>query len=140
MQPDVKYQESKSKQSFYEINQDMYMIFQEKTSVNFNSCNTYLIRAGNKVNIIDPGCSRLNLVKVLRKLNIDIGDIENILLTHAHSDHYALVKYLKKKGHPEVFIHPADRKFLESKKEYIDFLFEKEFFKHRQSFRISIRC
>ncbi|MHA1268700.1 MAG: MBL fold metallo-hydrolase [Candidatus Helarchaeota archaeon] len=134
MNPKLKYTESKHKQPFFEINNDMYMIFQDKSSLNFNSCNSFIIKTDNKITIIDPGCSRLNLIKTFKKLDIEIKSIKNIILTHSHSDHYVLVKYLRKKTNLEVYIHSYDQEFLKNKSKYIDFLFDLTFFKNRPKF------
>ncbi len=131
----AKFKEIKSRQNFYQINSVMYMIFQEKTSVNFNSCNTFLIQEGQEITLIDPGCSHRKLLKVFKKLNIELTNIKNIILTHAHSDHYVNVKYLKKKGDPEIYIHHADQEFLTDVSKYIDFLFDRKFFENRPKFR-----
>ncbi|MHA1266617.1 MAG: MBL fold metallo-hydrolase [Candidatus Helarchaeota archaeon] len=128
------FKEIKTKQPFYQINPNMYMIFQEKTSVNFNSCNTFLIREGQEVTLVDPGCSRHHLLKLLKTLNIELTHIKNIILTHAHSDHYVNVKYLKKKADPDVYIHHADREFLINLDKYIDLLFDRKFFQNRSKF------
>jgi len=64
-------------------------------STNTLSANTYLIK--NKQNIlIDPGCHTLIKLKdFLTKQNIKFEDINYILLTHAHADHFINCKYFK---------------------------------------------
>ncbi|MHA1377667.1 MAG: MBL fold metallo-hydrolase [Candidatus Helarchaeota archaeon] len=135
MQPENRYKEIKRKSRFFRICDNILMIFQEKTSVNYNSCNSYIIKDGNRITIIDPGISRLKLKHALKIMGLEIQNIKNIILTHAHSDHYVLVGYLCKKVQPDIYIHRYDREFLENSKKYIDFLFDISFFKNRPKFR-----
>lgn len=59
------------------------------TSMSANNCNTYLIDGPAKI-LIDPG--RFNLFQhvagQLNALGIEIGDIDLVVSTHAHPDHY----------------------------------------------------
>ncbi|MHA1427992.1 MAG: MBL fold metallo-hydrolase [Candidatus Helarchaeota archaeon] len=134
MDSEDRFKEIKRREKFYTIDNDVFMIFQDKTSMNFNSCNTYLIQDGKEIILIDPGVSRRNFTKVLNILHRDLTDIKHIILTHAHSDHYVLIKYLQKKCTPEIYIHQADRQFLEDTNKYINFLFDLKFFKTRPRF------
>lgn len=135
MQLENEFRKIKKSKSFYKIDDNTYMIFQDKTSVNFNSCNCYLIKNDNKTIIIDPGCSRNNLIQTLKEIKAKIKDIKSIILTHSHSDHYALVNYLKEKAQSEVYIHHSDSELLEDTSKYIDSLFDRSFFKSRTKFK-----
>lgn len=134
MNIEERFREAKAENLFFEIQPDIYMIFQDKTSENFNSCNTFIIKDGNEITIIDPGCSRLKFSRFLKKLNISFTHIKYIILTHAHSDHYVLTKYLQKKASSAVYIHTVDRQFLEEKSKYIDFIFDRQFFQNRPKY------
>jgi len=135
MQLEKKFKNIKKNKPFYKINDNLLMIFQGKTSVDFNSCNSYIIKNGNNATVLDPGTSRRIFTKALKELEIQIENIKNIILTHCHSDHYVLVEYIKKKARPDVYIHYKDQEFLENSNIYIDFLFDKSFFKQRTKFK-----
>ena len=52
-------------------------------------CNFYLIEDGGKLVLVDAGAPRDwdLLVRTLPTLGRGLGDLEAVLLTHAHSDH-----------------------------------------------------
>ncbi|MBS7268420.1 MAG: MBL fold metallo-hydrolase [Candidatus Freyarchaeota archaeon] len=127
--------EIKKSKPFYKIDDKTYMIFQDKTAVNFNSCNCYLIKNDNKTVVIDPGCSRNNLIQTLKEIKVEIKDVKSIILTHSHSDHYVLVNYLKEKAQSEVYIHHSDSELLEDTSKYFDSLFDRSFIKSRPKFK-----
>ncbi len=135
MQSEDKYKKAKNTSPFFRIDEDILMIFQGKTSIDYNSCNSYLIKDKNNVTIVDPGTSRLKLKQALKLMDVEIQNIKNVILTHAHSDHYVLIDFLRKKACPEVYIHHKDREFLENTGKYVSFLFDMEFFKKRPKFR-----
>jgi len=66
------------------------------TSMSANNCNTYLIDGPAKV-LIDPGHFHLfeHVAIQLRALGIEISDIDLVVLTHAHPDHFEAAKYFK---------------------------------------------
>ena len=111
------------------------MIFHEKSSLNFNSCNCYLLPSEDGITAIDPGCSRENLIRALEAAGANIQDIKNIVLTHGHSDHYGLVPYLKDVAGSQVYAHFFDRDILEDGSKYIDFLFDRELLRPRRKFQ-----
>jgi glyoxylase-like metal-dependent hydrolase (beta-lactamase superfamily II) len=129
------FKSTKASSPFYRIDPDAYMIFHERSSVNFNSCNCYLLKDGNEITLIDPGCSQEGLVRTLEDANMEFRNISNILLTHAHSDHYGLVNFLRSHTKCEVYVHGKDREFLEDTTKYVDFLFERALLKNRPRFR-----
>ncbi len=71
----------------------------------------YLIKE-KPVTLIDTGVnspqSLMSLKEQLQHLNIQAGDIERILLTHGHSDHYGAAQTLLNHGTKETCIHTRD--------------------------------
>jgi glyoxylase-like metal-dependent hydrolase (beta-lactamase superfamily II) len=130
-----KFKRIKASSPYYEIDSNTCMVFHERSSVNFNSCNSYVITEGKEITLIDPGCSRESLTETLRALNVELHNIKNVLLTHAHSDHYGLVRFLRQNTKCEVYVHELDREFLEDTTKYVDFLFERALLKNRPKFR-----
>jgi glyoxylase-like metal-dependent hydrolase (beta-lactamase superfamily II) len=61
-----------------------------------NNCNTYLIDGPARI-LIDPGHFHLfdHVAVQLRALGIDLSDIDLVLVTHAHPDHFEAAKYFK---------------------------------------------
>jgi glyoxylase-like metal-dependent hydrolase (beta-lactamase superfamily II) len=77
-------------------------------SMSANNCNTYLIDGPAKV-LIDPGHFHLfeHVAIQLRPLGIEICDIDLVVVTHAHPDHFEAAKYFK--NQPALFaISPED--------------------------------
>ncbi len=66
------------------------------TSMSANNCNTYLIDGPAKI-LIDPGHFHLfdHVVVQLRALDMEISDIDLVLVTHAHPDHFEAAQYFK---------------------------------------------
>jgi hydroxyacylglutathione hydrolase len=66
------------------------------TSASANNCNTYLIDGPAKI-LIDPGHFHLfdHVVVQLKALGIEISDIDLVLATHAHPDHFEAVRHFK---------------------------------------------
>jgi len=69
------------------------------TSLTENNCNTYLIDGPARI-LIDPGHFHLfdYVAGRLRALGIEISDIDLVLVTHAHPDHFEAVRHFK--NHP----------------------------------------
>lgn len=65
-------------------------------SISANNCNTYLIDGPAKI-LIDPGHFHLfdHVAEQLRTLGIKMSDIDLILATHAHPDHFEAAKHFK---------------------------------------------
>jgi glyoxylase-like metal-dependent hydrolase (beta-lactamase superfamily II) len=65
-------------------------------SISANNCNTYLIDGPAKI-LIDPGHFHLfdHVASQLRALGIKMSDIDLVLATHGHPDHFEAVKYFK---------------------------------------------
>ncbi len=66
------------------------------TSTSANNCNTYLIDGPAKI-LIDPGHFHLfdHVAVQLRALGIENSDIDLVLVTHAHPDHFEAAKHFK---------------------------------------------
>ncbi|MDR3568691.1 MAG: MBL fold metallo-hydrolase [Syntrophobacteraceae bacterium] len=66
------------------------------TSMSANNCNTYLIDGPAKI-LIDPGHLSFfpHVAAQLNALGIDIGDIDLIVATHGHPDHFEAARYFK---------------------------------------------
>ncbi|MBE1443522.1 MBL fold metallo-hydrolase [Paenibacillus sp. OAS669] len=64
--------------------------------------NSYLIRGTNGYTLIDPGLHTEASVQcweeVLRELRLDYRDIEQIVLTHHHPDHYGLAGWFQQRS------------------------------------------
>ncbi len=113
-------------QACTQINDDIILIHQDSmSSMNFNSCNCYLIRVSDEnYAIIDPGCSKRKFNATLKQNNINFSNLKYIYITHGHSDHVALMDYLLSKNNAiESFIHHLDKKNVENASEYYKTLF-----------------
>ncbi|MGC9966455.1 MAG: MBL fold metallo-hydrolase [Syntrophobacteraceae bacterium] len=66
------------------------------TSMSANNCNAYLIDGPARI-LIDPGHFHLfeHVGIQLRALGIELSDIDLVLVTHAHPDHFEAAKYFK---------------------------------------------
>lgn len=62
-----------------------------------SSGNCYLYQFGTTFILVDMGISKKSLSDKLEKLNISISDIDEIFLTHEHSDHVRGLKTFVKK-------------------------------------------
>ena len=78
--------------------------------------NAYLIK-GDPLTLIDVGpkteAAKLALAGALRGLGHSLEEIERIILTHAHLDHWGLAGEIRRISNAEVYLHSADREFLE---------------------------
>ncbi|MBD3214571.1 MAG: MBL fold metallo-hydrolase [Candidatus Lokiarchaeota archaeon] len=120
------------------INEKTTLIPQESMiSFNFNTCNSYLIKINpNEFAIIDPGISKKQLKEALKINKVDVSDLKYIYLTHSHSDHLALIDYLKSVN-PEIrtLIHSFEVNFIESVKDYFNLLFDLSLLQQNQKYR-----
>ena len=73
-------------------------------------CNFYLIEDGGKLILVDAGAPRDwdLLVRALSILGRGLGDLEAVLLTHAHSDHTGFAERARETASVPVWIHQAD--------------------------------
>ncbi len=86
--------------------------------------NCYLIEGNNGWLMIDTGWSTSeayeNLQAQLKTINISIGDISKIVLTHVHPDHFGLAGKIKQLSpRSEVFMHRLESDLVESR--YVKF-------------------
>jgi glyoxylase-like metal-dependent hydrolase (beta-lactamase superfamily II) len=73
--------------------------------------NFYLIEEGGKLVLVDagaPGDWDL-LVKALAGLGRGLGDLEAVLLTHAHADHIGVAERARTSAPATVWVHQADK-------------------------------
>lgn len=54
--------------------------------------NSTLVRTDDTVILIDAGSTKKHLTDSLRKLEVDIADIDGVLVTHGHTDHISQLK------------------------------------------------
>jgi len=129
---------SSNKKIYTKVNEDIILIHQDSmATMNFNSCNCYLININNnEYAIIDPGCSKRKLNTTLKQNEIDFSEIKYFYITHGHSDHIGLIDYLQKKNREiQGFIHKLDKRFIESSKEYYNMLFDISLIKNNKKYK-----
>jgi len=139
---DKEINEIKNKDLFFNITDDIYMIFQESMkNLNFNSSNSYLIRyEENKFVVIDPGCPVLKFKKALRAMEIPLNQIKHVYLTHAHRDHSILVNFIKRKSNATIHVHERERKYCESVSEYFNYMFDLDILRKYPKYSVIIDC
>ncbi|MEN6441059.1 MAG: MBL fold metallo-hydrolase [Syntrophobacter sp.] len=66
------------------------------TSMSANNCNTYLIDGPTKI-LVDPGHLHLfeHVSTQLRSIGVELSDIDLVLVTHGHPDHFEAAKLFK---------------------------------------------
>ncbi len=71
---------TKRQQVYTQINDDIILIHQDSmTSMNFNTCNCYLIKVNEKdYAVIDPGCSRKKMKGILKKKDINFSNLKYV--------------------------------------------------------------
>ncbi|PPF29939.1 MBL fold metallo-hydrolase [Rathayibacter sp. AY1A3] len=72
--------------------------------------NLYLIEEAGRLTVVDAGLPRTwpHLVRALEVLGRSLGDIDALVLTHAHFDHLGVARSLVRRGVP-VHLHAADQ-------------------------------
>jgi glyoxylase-like metal-dependent hydrolase (beta-lactamase superfamily II) len=72
--------------------------------------NFYLIEEGGKLLLVDAGAPRdwELLVRTLSTLDRGLGDLEAVLLTHAHADHIGIAERARTTAAATVWVHQAD--------------------------------
>jgi len=90
--------------------------------------NAYLF-TGKQTTLLDTGISRTarHLEESLRQIGIGFSDIDRIILTHGHIDHYGAARHVVKRssGHAAVAVHREDRPGVETGMEVSDRQFSK---------------
>ena len=72
--------------------------------------NWYLLEEGGRVTIVDAGCPsyRGQLEGALQRIGRTIGDVEAIVLTHAHIDHVGFAQRLQDERGTPVYAHEGE--------------------------------
>lgn len=80
--------------------------------------NVYLFK-GEKNALIDTGMLQTAhiLKKALAEHGLTFADIDRIIVTHGHPDHYGAAKQIVKGGKAKVYAHSADKKVIETGRE-----------------------
>jgi glyoxylase-like metal-dependent hydrolase (beta-lactamase superfamily II) len=100
-------------------------------------CNFYLIEDGGRLVLVDagaPGDWKL-FVATVAQLGRQLGDLDAILLTHAHSDHTGFAERGRTEAGSRVWVHSADETVAKTGKEpgndgkIRSYLFKAEFYR-----------
>ncbi|MCS7122220.1 MAG: MBL fold metallo-hydrolase [Archaeoglobaceae archaeon] len=75
-------------------------------------CNVYLLESEKHAYLIDTGTDAEVVVK-------QIGELDGIVITHAHFDHFAAAYKIQRHFGCPVYIHPEDEPFILGEKEFI---------------------
>ena len=100
-----------------EVYKDIYQAIFPLTGNPLKSINIFVIKSDELAMIIDTGFNnpenRANMEELIKKLNLDL--CKTILfLTHLHSDHVGLAKWLADKGIKDIYISGKDGKMVEN--------------------------
>jgi glyoxylase-like metal-dependent hydrolase (beta-lactamase superfamily II) len=76
--------------------------------------NCYLVEEAGSLTLVDAGIgANWGLLQAgLASIGRSLGDIEAVLLTHAHVDHIGMADRIRTEAPAEVYIHEADRDYL----------------------------
>lgn len=80
-----------------------------------SSGNSYLLESGDTKILIDAGKSGVKIKKELNKLGIELEDINAIILTHEHSDHFMSMSTLSRRHNIPIFVSDKLRNILDFK-------------------------
>ena len=93
------------------VTEDIYCI-RLPLPFELNFVNIYLVKSGEKIILIDSGWHNLEslncLTESLNDLNIDISDINMIVLTHSHPDHFGLAGEIKTRANLQILMHKRE--------------------------------
>lgn len=72
--------------------------------------NWWIVEDGGKVTVVDTGTPKQfeQLPAALERLGMTITDVDAIVLTHAHADHYGAAPRIKEESSADVHVHGAD--------------------------------
>jgi glyoxylase-like metal-dependent hydrolase (beta-lactamase superfamily II) len=98
-----------------EIFPDVYRITLPLPGKRPGPVNVYLFKGG-KVTLIDTGMVQTIgvLKKALAEHGLCFSDIDRIIVTHGHPDHYGAAKKIAKAGRAKVFAHAEDKASIEN--------------------------
>jgi glyoxylase-like metal-dependent hydrolase (beta-lactamase superfamily II) len=73
--------------------------------------NWYVIEDGGRLTVVDAGVPayRPQLDQAVAQLGRNVGDVEAVILTHAHGDHVGVAEMVRREAGARVFVHEADR-------------------------------
>lgn len=94
-----------------EVYKDIYLEIFPLTGNPLKSINIYVIKSKDKNMIIDTGFNnpenQQNMLDLIEKLQLDLSKTE-LFLTHLHSDHVGLARFLQDKGIKKIYIGRVD--------------------------------
>ena len=81
--------------------------------------NTYLVRSDDGYLLVDCGWDTVDTLQALeghlRALDIAIGDVRHLVITHIHPDHYGLAGRLRELSKADLSFHRLERLYIESR-------------------------
>jgi len=81
--------------------------------------NTYLVRADDGYLLVDCGWDTADTLQALeghmRALDIPLGDVRHLVVTHIHPDHYGLAGRLREITRADLSFHRLERLYIESR-------------------------
>jgi glyoxylase-like metal-dependent hydrolase (beta-lactamase superfamily II) len=81
--------------------------------------NTYLVRGDNGYLLVDCGWDTTDCLQALeghlRALDVPVGDVRHLVVTHIHPDHYGLAGRLRKIANADLSFHRLERLYIESR-------------------------
>jgi glyoxylase-like metal-dependent hydrolase (beta-lactamase superfamily II) len=80
--------------------------------------NLYLVEEDGRFTLVDGGLPGYydQIPQVLESLGGDLGDLEAVVLTHAHADHVGVVNKVRETTGARVLVHEADEEMLRTGK------------------------
>lgn len=100
-----------------EVYKNIYQATFPLTGNPLKSINIFVIKTDQGNMIIDTGFNneenRKNMDDLIKELDLDLASTK-LFLTHLHSDHVGLAKYLEDKGIAEIYLSKVDGEILES--------------------------
>ncbi len=87
---------------------DGVVFVQGKNKGSFPYCNTYIVKDGDDLVVIDPTCGPENLKSGLAFLDGTFSDITAVFNTHFHVDHSAACRWLASSFNVPVYMHERD--------------------------------
>ena len=81
--------------------------------------NYYLVEDGDALTLVDAGLPGLrpSLDSTLAALGRSLGDIQAVVLTHAHGDHVGIAEKVRSEAGVPVYVHRADETLARTRKQ-----------------------